>query len=167
MCVCLCAQGPWPSSMSRPAPDTRTHGPQVTISPKPQDTESPYLSLKGPAPCPGKPNPLGRPGVTLTPIPATSSKNFVFLAWLCLEAASCPGSPPSPRWFIYEMTHRLLMFPKRIGWKQHCHLRVPAEGGTAQAPSSLKSREMLPVPSQCSTVRQRQHRGGKRGGENI
>lgn len=30
--------------------------------------------------------------------------------------------PPIPRWFIYEMTHRLLMLPTRISWKQRCHL---------------------------------------------
>lgn len=92
MCVCLCAQGLWPSSMSQPAPGTRTGGPQVTTSPQPQDTESPCLSLKGPAPCPGKHNPSGSPGVTLTPIPA-AAKSFLFLAWLCLGAASCPSLP--------------------------------------------------------------------------
>lgn len=141
MCVCLCAQGPWPSSMSQPAPDTRTHGAQVTTSPKPQDTESPCLSLKGPAPCPGKPNPSGSPGVTLIPIPATSSKKLCFSSLALSGSSILPWIPPSPRWFIYEMTHRLLMFPKRIRWKQHCHLPAPAEEGTAQAPSSPKSRE--------------------------
>lgn len=70
-----------------------------------------------------KTQPLGEPGgVTLTPIPSTSSKKPYFSSSALSGSSIPPWILPFPRWFIYEMTHRLLMLPTRISWKQRCHL---------------------------------------------
>lgn len=69
---------------------------------------------------PGKtqPQPLwGAQGSRSHQFPPPAAQSFNFPSQLRLGAAFCLGSPPSPRWFIYEMTHRLLTLPTRIRWK--------------------------------------------------